>query len=127
VNPQPAQPPPLPAFHSVDLDDTSPLFAADGEITQPLAIVAPLPAMPLGPPRGWLFRLRLRVAGWLSPFSRHELSAREQLVDAALVHYAAELHWQANCRDRAALRHWGHAQDAQAVAVEALLAVRGER
>jgi hypothetical protein len=115
----------VPAYNEtlrLSLADTPPrAFASDDEITQPIIMPAPLP-QPLArwTPPTLLDRVRRTLAEWLWPRSR----AERQLIDAAIVHHAAELHWQRHPLDRVALAHWGVAQDEQAAAVERLLAVR---
>ncbi len=73
----------------------------------------------------WLDGLRLLIADLLSPLSSRELAAVRAVADAAVAHVVAERHWQAHCRDRAALKAWGDAQDALATAAERLLNERG--
>jgi hypothetical protein len=113
-----------PAFtETLDLDDTAPGYdpnAITGDYSEP----RPLPVLAPRRPPTLLERIRRAIADWVSPRSYAELAAERHLSEVAIAHYMAEAHWQAHCRDRGALRHWGEAQEAQACAVERLMMVR---
>lgn len=125
-----------PAFDTLDLGiaATLPARSSSDDITQPCAgpddITAdysesrPLPVLRQRPRLSWFGMLRLWLSDLLSPYSIAETHAVSLAAEAVLEHAIAEAHWQRNCRDQAALRHWGRKQDELARAAERLLAVR---
>jgi hypothetical protein len=105
-------------------DDITKPCAGPGDITSDHEAPRPLPVLRRRRALSWFGALRLWVSELISPHSYADLDAVHLAAEAVLEHAIAEAHWQAHCRDQAALRNWGRAQDELARAAERLLAVR---